>query len=194
VDNSANSLTRPDAPARPADSLGLRHAMRAVPITRVVSRISASTGFSRREVTRLAQPKPEAAPTPRGASLANELFARWLTDPPFRLDGHPRVLPRQGALPSFESQDVRPRSFLGEPCRLGIARSNEPEDTVELLRDSFVPGGNAQQMFGFLSQNVGDQARHPQNQGIRIGMYAYCAPMDGAASLAPDLQHDNAQL
>jgi hypothetical protein len=25
-------------------------------------------------------------------------------------------------------------------------------------------------------------------------MYAYCAPMDGAASLAPDLQHDNAQL
>jgi len=231
-----------------------------VPITRAVSRISASTGISRREVTRLAQPKPEAAPTPRRASLANELFARWLTDPQFRQNGQPRVLPRLGTHPSVESlahsvsQDVRPRSFLEELCRLGIARVNESEDTVELLRDTFVPGGDAQQMFGFLGQNVGDhlsaavqnvlttgvrhleqalfademslhsieyvrplvaaqwrtlladiapvlqqlidqdaQAGRPQDQRIRIGMYAYCAPMDGAASLAPDHQNDTAQ-
>jgi Family of unknown function (DUF6502) len=222
-----------------------------IPLNRAVSRISAATGINRREVTRLSQPAT-SGPAPRRASLTNELFARWLTSPDFRHEGQPRVLPRHGPHPSFESlaqsisQDVRPRAFLEELCRLGIARVDEAHETVELLRNTFVPDGDAPQMFGFLGHNVGDhlsaavhnvlntgvqhleqalfadelsvhsieylrplvgaqwrtlladlapvlqqlidqdaQAGRPQDQRIRIGMYAYSTAMDTPSALTP---------
>lgn len=221
-----------------------------VPLHRAVSRISAATGISRREVTRLTHTGAQPEEAPRRQSLSNELFVRWLTQPAFRQDdGRPRILPRMGPPPSFESlaesvsRDVRPRTFLEELCRLGVARVNEPQDTVELLRDTFVPGGDTRQMFGFLGHNVGDhlsaavhnvlttgvrhleqalfadelsvhsieyvrplvaaqwrtllaeiapvlqqlidqdaQAGRPQDQRIRIGMYAWSAPMEAVAT------------
>lgn len=226
-----------------------------IPLNRAVSRISAATGINRREVTRLSQPDAAADAAPRRQSLTNELFARWLTAPDFSHEGRPRVLPRHGAHPSFESlaqsisQDVRPRAFLEELCRLGIAQVDETDETVELLRLSFVPEGDAPQMFGFLGHNVGDhlsaavhnvlhtgvqhleqalfadelsqhsieylrplvgaqwrtllaelapvlqqlidqdaQAGRPQDQRIRIGMYAYSTAMDTPSALTPE--HD----
>jgi hypothetical protein len=223
-----------------------REAHASVPIHRAVSRMSAATGISRREVTRLVQP-PASEPAPKRLSTANELFARWLSDPQFHLDaGGPRKLPRLGRHPSFESlahsvnRDVRPRTLLEELCRLGIARIDDSDDTVELLRDTFVPSSDEEQMFGFLGENVGDHLsaavenvvsrglRHleqalfadelslpsiehvrplvgahwktlvqalapvlqqlidddranarPQDHRIRIGMYAFTAPMSG---------------
>lgn len=130
---------------------------------RAVSRISAATGLNRREVTRLVQPAGPAPDTPRRRSPATETFTRWLSDPQYRVDGQaPRVLPRQGTAPSFESlaqsvtRDVHPRSLLEELCRLGLARVDEAADTVELLRETFVPQGDEQRLFGFLGDNVGD--------------------------------------
>ena len=129
---------------------------------RAVSRISAATGLTRREVTRRVASADEAMPPPR-RSPATEVFTRWLSDPQLR--GRKRFaskLPRQGAWPSFESlaqsvtRDVHPRTLLDEICRLGLARFNEATDTVELVREIFVPHGDQRRLLGFLAANVGD--------------------------------------
>lgn len=127
---------------------------------RVVSRIATATGLSRREVTRLTQ---ERSPLPRRRPVAAELFAHWANHPAYKdRRGRPRVLPRQGAEPSFESlaqsvtRDVHPRSLLDELLRLGLAVHDADADTVALVRDAFVPRGDADRMLGFLSDNVGD--------------------------------------
>ena len=132
-----------------------------VPVHRVVSRVSAATGLSRREVSRLMQPAPEEPPKRR--SPATEVFTRWVSDPALRRHGAaPKVLPRQGPAPSFESlaqsvtRDVHPRSLLEELSRLGLARLDESGDAVELLRDTYVPERDRRRMFGFLGANVGD--------------------------------------
>lgn len=125
-----------------------------------VSAVSLATGISRREVTRLTQPERS---TPPKKSHASELFARWLTDPRFKgKRGALRRLARTGPHPSFQSlaesvsRDVKPRAHLDELCRLGIARWDEADDTVELLRESFVPSTDERQMLEFLAANVRD--------------------------------------
>ncbi len=131
---------------------------------RSVSRISTATGINRREVTRLMQADAGAPRQPR--SPASALFAHWLSDPAY-LDaqGAPRVLPRLGAVPSFEAlaqavtRDVHPRSLLDELLRLKLATLDEAADTVALLRGGFVPRGDRRRMLGFLSDNVGDHLR-----------------------------------
>jgi len=131
---------------------------------RSVSRISTATGINRREVTRLLQAQAEKPPLPR--SPASALFAHWLSDPAY-LDaqGTPRVLPRLGAAPSFETlaqavtRDVHSRSLLDELLRLKLATLDEATDSVALLRGGFVPRGDRQRMLGFLSDNVGDHLR-----------------------------------
>jgi hypothetical protein len=128
---------------------------------RSVSRISTATGINRREVTRLVQAS-EATPR-RARSVASALFAHWLTDATYRdRKGAPRVLPRQGAAPSFETlaqavtRDVHPRSLLDELLRLKLAVLDEQADTVALQRGGFVPRGDHKRMLGFLADNVGD--------------------------------------
>ncbi|GIX23542.1 MAG: hypothetical protein KatS3mg122_0773 [Caldimonas sp.] len=131
-----------------------------LPEHRRVSRISTTTGLSRREITRIVQ-TPERPPAPR--SHASEVFARWMSDPQYRdASGHPLTLPRQGQAPSFESlaqsvtRDVHPRSLLEELVRLGLAVLDEPTDTVRLHREAFVPRGDLARMLHFLGDNVGD--------------------------------------
>ena len=92
-----------------------------------------------------------------------EVFTRWLGDPDFRAaDGAPRVLPRLGDAPSFESlarsvtRDVHPRSVLDELLRLGLAAFDEAADTVSPRREGFVPSGDRARMLDFLAGNVGD--------------------------------------
>jgi hypothetical protein len=138
-----------------------------LPEHRKVSRISTTTGINRREVTRLvqalAQPDPAAA---RPRSLASEAFAHWRTQPAYRdAAGLPRVLPRLGAEPSFETlaqaitRDVHPRSLLDELVRLGLARWDEATDQVRLARETFVASGDSARQLGFLGDNVGDHLR-----------------------------------
>jgi hypothetical protein len=128
---------------------------------RSVSRISTVTGIHRREVTRLTRSAP--APGERGRSLAGEVFTRWLGDRAYRdRKGQPRVLPRQGRAPSFEAlaqavtRDVHPRSLLDELVRLKLARHDADADTVELVREGFVPTGDVRRMLGLLAANAGD--------------------------------------
>ena len=135
-----------------------------LPEHRKVSRISTTTGINRREVARLTQQQARSAP--RSRSLAGEVFTHWRGQPPY-VDrrGRPRVLPRQGPAPSFETlaqevtRDVHPRSLLDELRRLGLAEWDEAADRVALVRDAFVPHGDRVRQLGFLGDNVGDHLR-----------------------------------
>ncbi len=128
---------------------------------RSVSRVSATTGLNRREVSRLlASRSARAAPR---RSPATEAFTRWLSEPRWQRDGRPLpTLPRLGPPPSFESlaasvtKDIPARSLLEELCRLGLASVDDDGDTVRLLRDRFVPVGDAERLLGFVGANVGD--------------------------------------
>jgi hypothetical protein len=136
--------------------------------TGFISRISASTGLSRREVARVTemgntnsrvQRKIRPAPT-------TELFTRWLSNPSLRdADGQPMTLPRLGSAPSFEhlahsiTQDVHPRTLLDELCRLGLALWDTKSDEVLLTKSAFVPSGDWARMTAFLAENVGDHLR-----------------------------------
>jgi hypothetical protein len=130
-----------------------------IPGQRLTSRISTTTGLTRRAVSRL-QHQPSAKP-PQRRSPATELFTRWVSEPALQT----RPLPRQGAVPSFESmaqsvtRDVHPRTLLEELCRLKLVRHDEATDTVHLLRDAFVPRGDWDRMVAFLGSNVGDHLR-----------------------------------
>lgn len=137
-----------------------REAHPQLPLHRAVSRIATTTGLNRREVTRLTQ---VSSVSPKRRPIAAELFAHWSNDAAYKdRRGRPRVLPRQGAAPSFESlaqavtRDVHPRSLLDELLRLGLAVHDLQDDTVALVRDAFVPRGDAERMLAFLGENVGD--------------------------------------
>jgi hypothetical protein len=132
--------------------------------TRLTSRISATTGLTRREVARL-ESEPDALHEPQHSPVT-ELFTRWMSDSDFQCaQGKPRVLARQGKAPSFESlaqsitRDVHPRTLLNELCRLQIAEYDAQADTVQLIREAFVPRGDWARMLAFLSENVGDHFR-----------------------------------
>ncbi|HTT13221.1 MAG TPA: DUF6502 family protein [Burkholderiaceae bacterium] len=128
---------------------------------RDISRVSTTTGLTRREVTRIT--RDTVAPMILRPSPATQVFTRWMGNRRLHDQrGRPRALKRQGPAPSFESlarsvtRDVHPRSLLEELCRLGLARVNARTDSVILVRNAFVPSDDPSRMFGFLGNNVGD--------------------------------------
>jgi hypothetical protein len=138
-----------------------------LPSNRLTSRISATTGLTRREVMRLeSQPVREREPY---RSPITELFMRWLADPALRNDssasGRRRPLPRHGPAPSFEAlaksvtRDVHSRTLLEELCRLRLVKFDVATDTVHMLQEAFVPRGDWARMVGYLGDNVGDHLR-----------------------------------
>ena len=107
-------------------------------------------------------PDPGARPDRKQFSVASEVFARWISDPLYSSGrAHkPKVLPRNGPAPSFESlaqavsHDVRPRALLDELLRLGIAQ--EQHDTVRLLVDGFVPRQGFEELSMLFQDNLHD--------------------------------------
>lgn len=135
-----------------------------LPPHRRVSRITTSTGIHRREASRLIDALRDGAAlhTPVARSHASELFTHWRTNPLYGdLRGSPAELPRSGPAPSFETlaqsvtRDVHPRSLLDELVRLGLAAHDRERDTVRLLREAFVPHGDAAGQLAVLGRNVG---------------------------------------
>lgn len=141
----------------------------------LVSRVSATTGLNRREVTRLVNCK-----TPRRKpriSLASEAIARWSALPAYRnQDGTPRQLPRTGAAPSFESlarsisQDIHPRSMLEELLRLGIVTVDEQAELVTLCQTEHVPEQDNVEILGFFADNIGDHMESGVANIIKTGI------------------------
>lgn len=135
-----------------------------LPPGRLTSRISATTGLTRREVTRLENQVTRNREPAR--SPVTEVFMRWLADPALAVSaGSPKPLARTGAAPSFEAlaqsvtQDVHARTLLDELCRLQLVRHDLATDTVHLLQEAFVPHGDWARMVSFLGDNVGDHLR-----------------------------------
>ncbi len=142
--------------------------------SRLTSRISAATGLTRREVARL-ESEPELMGEPQHSPMT-ELFTRWMSDPAFQDDdGKPMALARQGKAPSFESlaqsitRDVHPRTLLDELCRLQIAAHDPEVDTVQLIREAFVPRGDWARLLAFLRENVGDHFRAAVANVLQVG-------------------------
>lgn len=140
-----------------------RDARRAAgaPASRDVSQVSVATGIGRREVKRITDEL--APPAVQRPAPATRLFLRWSSDPAYRdAAGQPRVLPRVGPAPSFETlaatvtRHVHPRSLLEELTRLGLAETVDEGQSVRLLRESFVPRADDPRLLGFLAHNVGD--------------------------------------
>jgi Family of unknown function (DUF6502) len=138
-----------------------------LPEHRRASRVSAATGLNRREVNRLLDQQHAAARAGKTADVprspAAMVFAHWRATPAYRTRaGAPRVLPRTGAKPSFESlaqevtRDVHPRALLEELLRLHLATHDAARDSVALVKDSFVPRGDAEHMARWMGANVGD--------------------------------------
>jgi len=131
--------------------------------SRLNSRISALTGLTRREVTRIEALKNPARPVTRSA--ATDLFIRWMTQAPYSDGSSPLELPQHGEPPSFGSlaasvtRDVHPRTLLETLCRLGLAETDPAKDTVRLKKHAFVPRNDWAQLVGFLGDNVGDHLR-----------------------------------
>ena len=139
--------------------------LREVSPNRRVSRISTTTGLHRREASRLLQALRDgehAAAVPR-PSRASQVLAHWLSSPAFTdRRGRPRVLPRQGPAPSFETlareitRDVHPRGVLDELVRLGMVEVDAARDKVRLAAGAAVPRGDQPRMLEFLAANGGD--------------------------------------
>jgi hypothetical protein len=136
---------------------------RGLPEHRRTSRVSVATGLNRREVNRLLAPQPAAEPSQMQRSPAAMVFAHWRSAAAYRTrGGAPRVLPRTGPAPSFESlaqevtRDVHPRALLEELLRLNLASHDAERDTVALTQTDFVPRGDARRMLQWLGANVGD--------------------------------------
>jgi hypothetical protein len=136
---------------------------RGLPEHRRTSRVSVATGLNRREVNRLLAPQPAAEPSQMPRSPAAMVFAHWRSAAAYRTrGGAPRVLPRTGPAPSFESlaqevtRDVHPRALLEELLRLNLASHDAERDTVALTQTDFVPRGDTRRMLQWLGANVGD--------------------------------------
>lgn len=134
-----------------------------LPEHRRASRVSAATGLHRREVNRLLEAAAQPAKPAPARSPAAMVFAQWRADKRYRTrGGAPRVLPRNGPAPSFESlahdvtRDVHPRALLEELLRLKLATLDAERDLVSLSEESFVPRGDAARMVAYLGANVGD--------------------------------------
>lgn len=129
--------------------------------SRDISRVSAATGLTRREVTRISQDgEARAAVRP---SLATQIFTRWMGSRRLQdKNGNAKPLKRQGRAPSFEAlaqsvtRDVHPRTLLEEVVRLGLATLDPATDMVSLVQHSFVPRQDRARLLGFLGSNVGD--------------------------------------
>jgi len=128
---------------------------------RDVARVSAATGISRREVTRISNEL--VAPSVVRGSPATKVFTRWASSKALRdRDGRPKPLRRHGRAPSFEAlshsvtHDIHPTVILDELCRLGLARHDADNAMVYLLRDAFAPHEDLGRALAFLGSNVGD--------------------------------------
>ncbi|MEJ5999695.1 DUF6502 family protein [Paucibacter soli] len=128
------------------------------------SAVSLLSGVHRRDVrnlTRLAETKPEDEGSTRPLSMAAEVVALWLNSAPFVDDGgRPRVLPRSGSEDSFDalvtrvSSDIRPRAVLDELLRLGGVA--EEADGVRLLAEEFTPHQGMEEMAWMYASNMSD--------------------------------------
>lgn len=130
-----------------------------------VSRISALTGLTRKEVTRI-----QSAPAPRHED--NERFNRparviggWVRERRYHdKRGRPAELAMEGDALSFSalvrefSGDIPPRAMADELVRVG-AIEILPQGKVRLITRAYIPRGDQAEKIGILGADVADLIR-----------------------------------
>ncbi len=130
------------------------------------SRVSVVTGLQRKDIRRIQSEPPPDAAAPPAISIGARLIGIWTGNARFRAKktGEPLVLPRtsEGSRkPSFDelvrtvSTDIRPRVILDEWLRLGIV-TVDPEGSIRLNSDAFVPQQGFDEKAYYLGRNVAD--------------------------------------
>jgi Family of unknown function (DUF6502) len=131
------------------------------------TRISLLTGVHRKDVRRLRDLPPQAAPVTPAVTLSASVVARWISEPKYLgADQSPRPLARTPGLNApgesdFTSlvgevtRDVGPRAVLDELLRLGVVELQEGR-LVTLKAAAFVPREGLNESFHFLAANVSD--------------------------------------
>jgi len=125
-----------------------------------VSRVSALTGLTRKEVKRLLEETQEEGGGQARYSRAVRVISGWLHDERFLGEnGRPAVLPVDGAQPSFSllvkeySGDIPTKamlSMLEEGGTVSVSR----DQRVRLLRHAYVPGGDSIEKIRILGSDV----------------------------------------
>ena len=125
-----------------------------------ISRVSALTGLTRKEVKRL-QDQDEAAADAGQArySRAIRVISGWLNDRRFQdEDGKPAVLPIEGRRNSFAllvkeySGDIPTRAMLAMLEEAGSVKT--VQDKIRLVRRAYVPGSDAVEKIRILGNDV----------------------------------------
>jgi hypothetical protein len=132
-----------------------------------VSRISALTGLTRKEVARLqaAGAQPEAADGEERYHRPARVIGGWVRDRHYHDGrGRPAALPMEGDKRSFAalvreySGDLPPRTIADELVRVGAIEVS-PEGTVRLLTRAYIPRGDQSEKIGILGTDVADLIR-----------------------------------
>lgn len=124
------------------------------------SAISLTSGLHRKDVKAFADATPQthstqAAAQTGKASVANQVFTRWLTQAEIN-----RTLPISGKDTSFEalvsaiSKDMHHRAVLDELLRIGVVTVES--SCVTLARDAFTPNAELQEARQLMAESVAD--------------------------------------
>lgn len=110
------------------------------------SAVSAITGLSRKEVSRLSKGgDAELVETEQKRNRAAQVMSGWSNDPDFSNQGQPKILPLTGESGSFAElvrrygSDVTASSILALLIRNGAVENGDT--TVRLLSDAYIPMG-----------------------------------------------------
>lgn len=110
------------------------------------SAVSALTGLSRKEVSRLSKGgDAELVETEQNRNRAAQVMSGWSNDPDFSNQGQPKILPLTGESGSFAElvrrygSDVTASSILALLIRNGAVENGDT--TVRLLSDAYIPMG-----------------------------------------------------
>ena len=125
-----------------------------------ISRVSALTGLTRKEVKRLLErDDAEADPGQARYSRAIRVISGWLNDPRFQDEqGKPGVLPIEGTRNSFAllvkeySGDIPTKAMLAMLDEAGSVKI--VQDRVRLVRRAYVPGSDAVEKIRILGNDV----------------------------------------
>ncbi len=127
-----------------------------------VSAVSAITGMTRKEVSRLREAAPDAtAEAARRYSRAIRVISGWLNDDEFRAaDGEPAVLPQDGDTESFSALVKRYSGDIPPAAMLSILQASNNvvvEDGQVVLKErAYIPMATPTDKINILGRDVGE--------------------------------------
>ncbi|MCB1619899.1 MAG: hypothetical protein KDI44_04070 [Thiothrix sp.] len=121
------------------------------------SRISVSTGLTRREVAQLRQTSSESLLASTRINRGLRVINGWMTDAEFSAEAG---LPVQGDKGSFEalvnrySGDIPYRAMLKELCASGVVMLDDAGDRLSLLDNAYIPQQSDEERLVLMGQDV----------------------------------------